>query len=176
MKHPLHIPLLAALTVLLLAPDGFARRKNIPMAVGTRVHTEHSEYDDYPYVDDTWSYGLAYEYKEGNGMWQVAINYADNVDVDPGEVEVDQIITPALNLLFIDEEWIAGTGVLSSYVETDEDSDWTDIYWQLMLGYAFTLGKVDLSLVAYFPYEDWGALFDFQTSDLEYGAWFHFTF
>jgi hypothetical protein len=175
MKKAYSLLPLIALSILLIAPESHARKK-VPLSIGMRQHVDHSEFDDYPYTDDTLSYSLAYEYREGQGLWQIAVNYSDNIDVEDGEPEIDQIITPALNLLFIDGEWIGGTGILSSYVETEGETDWTDLYWQLMLGFAIPIGKLDVTLMGFYPFENWGSVLDFGFSDVELGGWVNFKF
>jgi hypothetical protein len=60
---------------------------------------------------------------------------------------------------------------MGSYVESKEDGgDWTSVYWQLMLGFEIPLGPVKLEMMAYYPFEGFSDLDDFDFSDIEYGG------
>ena len=162
-------------------------RATSSIGVGARQHVQHTIYEDYPYSDGDLSYTIAYEYHDAAGYWQLMVGFTPDVgdrtvddDDDTGEEEaeplVESIITPQINLLIEDRLWLAGIGILSDYIETTEDTDWSDIYWQLMLGLVLPLGNLELEILAYYPFEDWDAISDFDTDDIEFGASVKFMF
>ncbi len=141
--------------------------------IGVRSHVLHTQYEEYPFADDDISYVVGYEYHDNAGYWQLLVGYTP--DVGDGTV-VDSIITPQLNLLFQDRAWIAGVGVLGSYVKTEQENDWTDIYWQVMLGFEFPLPIFRLEVLAYYPFESWSTFDEFDSDDIEFGALAKFMF
>ncbi len=145
---------------------------------GVRVHAEHSEFEELPFEDEDLSYGAVYEYHAEDAYWQIACMYAP----DPGGRAgiVDYVITPQLNLILKDKIWRGGLGILGSYIEFEDDagdSDWTDVYWQFILGInvPFFFG-MNVEAAAYYPFEDWNELSDMDTDDIEYGAWISHAF
>ncbi len=165
-------------TITLLATVALLTALMIPQAeaqsavgLGIRSHVLHTEFEEYPFDDGDLSYIAGYEYHDNNGYWQLLVGYTP--DVGDGTV-VDSIITPQLNLLIQDGIWLAGVGVLGSYVETTEDSDWTDVYWQVMLGLELPLPIFKLDILAYYPFESWSTFGDFDTDDIEFGAFARF--
>lgn len=143
------------------------------LSAGARYHMRHSEYTELPFDDGDMSYLLGYEYHEANAYWQLLVGYAPDIsDGDDGRgVGVNAVITPQLNLLFADRNWLGGVGVLASYIETEDSdaSDWTDIYWQLMFGFQIPLPAFHVEVMAYYPFEKWKTLSDFDAGDIEYG-------
>ena len=162
--------ILSALLALLLAwpiAAGAAPRsaKSSAIGAGIRVHPAHKEFGLVPYDDDL-SYRVCYEYHEAIALWQLALNYLPNASALP----IDEVLTPELNLLFKDGIWRGGIGVLSSYVKVLGESEWTDVYFQFLLGIEFPVGPLHLQVQAIYPFEDFDALGDFTFDDMEYGA------
>ena len=141
--------------------------------LGLRSHVAHTEFEEYPFDDGDLSYIVGYEYHDQAGYWQLLVGYTP--DVGDGTV-VESIITPQLNLLIQDRAWIAGAGILGSYVETELETDWTDIYWQVMLGFEIPLPIFRLEIIAYYPFESWSTFGDFDSDDIEFGLLTKFMF
>jgi hypothetical protein len=137
--------------------------------LGGRYHMDHSVFEELPFGDEDIGYGLAYEYHDVSAFWQIAVTYAPDVTGTNG---IDSVTTPELNLIF-DDSWLRlGLGILSSYVRQDVGgNDWTDLYWQFIVGLNFPISSLTLSINAYYPFEDWGNLEAFDAADIEYGAW-----
>jgi len=158
------------LAVLVLFPQFLNAAKSPKSAVGAgvRQQVDHSVFEDLPFDDGDLTYTLGYEYHDGAGYWQLLLGYTP--EVGDGDV-VDYVITPQLNLIFQDRIFLAGTGVMGSYVESKEEGgDWTSVYWQLMLGFEIPLGPVKLEMMAYYPFEGFSDLDEFDFSDIEYGG------
>jgi hypothetical protein len=143
------------------------------VSIGARNHVLHSEYAEYPFMDDDLSYTIGYEYHDRAGYWQLLVGYTPEVG---DGTAIESIITPQLNLLIQDRAWLAGVGILGSYVETPERTDWTDVYWQVMLGFEIPLPIFKLELLAYYPFESWRTFSDFDSDDIEYGGSLKFSF
>jgi len=145
---------------------------------GARYHMLHSEYVELPFDEGDLSYLLGYEYHEGSAFWQLLVGYAPDIsEGDDGRgIGVNSVITPQINLIFEDRNFLGGVGVLASYIEMEDEvdleSDWTDVYWQLMLGYQIPLPAFQVEIMAYYPYEKWELLSDFDFGDIEYGLQF----
>jgi hypothetical protein len=170
MKTPI---LLCILIGLLTLTVSWANAQSA-VGVGVRSHVLHTEFEEYPFDDGDISYVAGYEYHDKAGYWQLLVGYTP--DVGDGTV-VDSIITPQLNLLLQDGAWLAGVGILGSYVETTlETTDWTDVYWQVMLGFEIPLPIFKLELLAYYPFESWSTFGDFDTDDIEFGGLAKFMF
>lgn len=158
------------LTITLLAFAAPAKAVNL-IGVGARYHTTHSRFSsfEYPFREGDISYQAGFELQEGAGFWQLMVGYTPSVDQDPENdaPEIDSIITPQLNLILQDRGWIAGAGILSSYIEDEVESDWTDIYWQTMIGYQLQLHTFSVDLMAVYPFDEWKNLSDFKFDNLE---------
>lgn len=150
------------------------------LTAGARYHMRHSEFLELPFDDGDMSYLLGYEYHEYSAFWQLLVGYAPDISAgDDGRgIGVESVITPQINLLFEDRNWLGGVGALASYIETEDSdaSDWTDVYWQLMLGFQLPLPALDVEFMAYYPFEEWKALSDFDAGDIEFGLLFKFKF
>jgi hypothetical protein len=161
---------LFSVSVLVLFPL-FANAGNSPnsaVGLGARWHVQHSAFEDLPFEDGDLTYTLGYEYHDKAGYWQLLLGYTP--EVGEGDL-VDYVITPQLNLIIQDRIFLAGTGILGSYVESkDEGGDWTSVYWQFMLGFEIPLGAVKLEILAYYPFEGFSDLDEFDFSDIEYGG------
>ncbi len=139
-------------------------------SAGLRYHTQDKEFETYPFQDGDLSYLIGMEFHEGIGYWQLLLGYTPSLDApeDPEAPEVKSVITPQLNLILQDRGWLAGSGILASYVEDDLDKDWTDIYWQTMIGYQFSFGLFDAELLAVYPFEEWSVFTEFDFDNLEW--------
>jgi hypothetical protein len=150
-----------------LAADGSS------VSLGVRHHSGHSVVPEIPFEEGDWSYCVAYEYHEDTGCWQLVLDFSPEVG---GSAGIDYVLTPEMNLIFSDSSFKLGMGILASYVSSDTLDDWTDMYWQFLAGFDLELGGLDFDLMTYYVFEDWGELGDFDTKDLEYGAWINFPF
>ncbi len=150
------------------------------LCAGARYHMRHSEYLELPFDDGDFSYLLGYEYHENSAFWQLLVGYVPDIsEGDDGRgAGIDYVITPQINLLFEDRNWIGGVGVLGSYIEAEDSdaSDWTDVYWQLMLGFKIPLPALPVELMASYPFETWDALSEFDGGDIEYMLLLNFNF
>jgi hypothetical protein len=133
---------------------------------GARYHESHSVAENLPFDDGDLSGVLGYEYHEQSAYWQLAVDYCPSLG---GTNTADSAITPQVNLIFKKDILRAGAGALISYVWDDvQESDWTDVYWQFLIGANLTLGKHALNLYACYPFEEWDQLSDFDFGDIEY--------
>lgn len=142
--------------------------------VGGKYHQKHSAFAELPYDDGDISYSVAYEYHDEDAFWQLAC------DVTPEFQERDDFeygVTPQLNLLLTDQIFQGGLGILSTYTHGDAGGDWMDLYWQFILGVTIPLpGPFTLEANAYYVFDEWGNLGDFDFGDVEYGAYFGYRF
>jgi len=168
-------PVLAALLALpLLAVPALAQSSQFALCVGGRYHNESSALVDegiaYPFEEGDFSASLGVELRDAKAYWQFLVDAGR--DLGTGTNAVDSVYTPQLNLLFRDGVYEGGVGVLKTYLDTEGDaSGWSDLYYQFLLGLQFSLtSRVSLSIDAIYPFADWGAIGDFDTGDLEYGA------
>ena len=144
------------------------------LALGARYHADHTVFTELPFDDGDLSYMLAYEFSEGDAYWQVAVGYCADVT---GSNSVDYVATPQVNLVLKDGIWRAGVGVLFSYIRDDvTGGDWTDLYWQLLVGIRLPLGSLKLGVEAVYPFESWDDVGEFDVDDLEYNGWLGYTF
>ena len=144
------------------------------LAVGVRQHVDHTTFDEYPFGEDDLSYGLAYEYHEGPAYWQIAVLYAD--DVTGTTNDLDFVLTPQINIVLKDAFWRLGVGGLTSYTKGDDVDEWTDLYWQVMAGLGLPVFALDVDVMAYYPFESWGDIGDFDIDDVEFGGWISYEF
>ncbi len=164
-KHILG-PAVLVLSVSVLSAAAAAAGGSSSVVAGARYHVASSVLPDLPYDDGDVSALVGLEYADEAAFWQLGVGYAWDAGT-PGD-PVDKVITPQLNLLFLENSFMAGIGLLKSYVETAADSEWSDIYFQLLTGLRFQLSRaVALEVLAVYPFEDWGKLGDFDTGDLE---------
>jgi hypothetical protein len=161
--------LVALLLVAFALPLRAAPANRPAVSAGIRRHTDHSVMTELPFDEGDISYTAGWEIHDPSGYWQLLIGYTPEVG---GTNAVDYVITPQLNLLLEDRGWQAGVGVLGSYVKTDAGSDWTDVYWQFLLGFTLQLPAFSVDIVSYYPFKSWGDLSDFDTGDLEFGVMF----
>lgn len=158
-------------TVLVLALGRPAGAASSAVGAAARFHQEHSAYEDYPFTDGDVSYGLTYEYHEASAYWQLALLYADGAGPSSSTNTIDYVITPQASLMFKDGPWRGGVGALASLVEDEvAGSDWTDIYWQFILGVSFPVMGFHLDGRAFYVFEDWSEVESFDFDDIEYGV------
>ena len=141
-------------------------------SAGGRYHTGLEKFEDYPFRSGDISYQVGMEFHEGIGYWQLVLGYAPSVgeNSDPDAPRIDSVITPQLNLLLQDRGWLAGTGILASYIKDENEKDWTSIYWQTMIGYTFNFQYFNLEVLATHVFEEWSFFTDFSFNRLEYSA------
>jgi hypothetical protein len=170
-KHLLLLPVLVlacSLTAVAASPHQFG--------LGARYHMQHSVFTELPFDEGDMSYALCYEYHSEVAFWQIVADIAPDVTgTSNATSEVDYLITPQLNLVFKDRGFVGGIGVLTSYVH-DDDPDWLGPYGQFLLGVELPIKRVRVELLAYYPFEDFGAIEDFDFEDVEYGGFLMFTF
>jgi len=168
--RPARLPVALAL-VYLLAAGSLQATMNYYTA-GARYHTTHTRYEEYPFgrADITWQGGV--EFHEGIGYWQLLVGYTPSVKQDPESElpEIDSIITPQLNLILEDQGWLAGVGILSSYIKDEIESDWTKIYWQTMIGYQFRMQHFTLDVMGLYPFDSWSNISDFRFDNMEFSV------
>lgn len=183
------LPLPYRLAVILaLAQSSLSSAAESPhsLSVGARRHVEHSAFSTLPFRNGDMSYGLAYQYTEKIGIWQLALDVAPDVSgfrevvsgTTTNNVGVDFILTPQMNVIIIDRFFRGGGGIRTSYIrDVDGNGEWLDPYWQFQLGLCFPLiQKLSLDVSAYYIYEEWDKLDRFKFGDIEYGAWLNYAF
>lgn len=159
------------------AADLFAQQRKSwnEVSVGARRHVESSVLSDIlPFEDGDFSYGVSWQYNEDEVYWQLLVDYT------PGIEGTDFVITPRLNLMGTDSLfgtkgmpgfWRGGIGVCASYIDPKSaDTDWSDIYWQFLLGVRIPIAGVSLDLQSFYPFERWSELNQFDVDDLEFGV------
>ena len=135
-------------------------------SVGVRNHIDHSVLDELLFGKNDLSYNIAYEYHEFGAYWNVVLDFAPHIS---GTNSVDSILTPQINLIMEDRCYRGGVGILKSYM-MGQDDDWTDIYWQFILGLHFRLSKkIGLDLDTLYVFGNWDELKEFDSGDIEYG-------
>ncbi len=143
-------------------------------SAGGRYHTGLEKFEDYPFRSGDISYQVGMEFHEGIGYWQLVLGYTpsvgDNPDPEAEAPRIDSVITPQLNLILQDRGWLAGTGILASYIKDENEKDWTSIYWQTMIGYVFNFQHFNLEILASHVFEEWSLFTDFSFNRLEYSA------
>jgi len=166
--------LLSAWVLVFACAAGALAAGSSGLSLGARSHVDHSTFVDLPYDDGDLSYGLAYEIHESAAYWQVAVLYAPDVS---GVETIDYVITPQINLIMKDSFWRMGVGALGSYIRDNETGgDWTDVYWQFIAGISIPLSVFELNAQAYYPFEAWRDIGDFDTDDIEFGGWLTYFF
>jgi hypothetical protein len=170
-------PLVFVVSVLCAAHASAAAGDQSTIAFGTRFHTENGAFTDLPFDNGDLTYGAAFEWHEKDAYWQICIGYSPK----PGRTnDVEHVLTPEVNLMVKDNYWRGGLGAVWSYVEREKgsqnESDWLDVYWQFMFGFSMPIGGMHLDLMAYYVFEDWDKLDEFDLNDIEFGAWLGYNF
>ncbi len=140
--------------------------------IGARYHTTHTHFDALPFRNGDLTYQAGVEFHEGIGFWQIIGGYTPSIKTvaDFEGPEIDYVFTPQLNLILQDQGWLAGTGVLASYIKDETESDWTKLYWQALIGYQFRLQHFTLDIMAIYSFDRWSNISDFQFGDLEFSG------
>jgi len=186
MKNILPLACIAFVMTLspILAASGSSDDNNA-IVIGGRYHAASHVLSQYPF-DKDYSYLLGYEYHDASAYWQLGVGFAPQAS-STNAANVDYVVTPQLNLIFKDGVFKGGVGVLVSYLSkkddtknalsnSTEDKEWTDFYWQVMLGVGLPVGKITLDAFAYYPFKDFDSFDNFKTKDIEYGAWVGYKF
>ncbi len=161
-----------SLVLLLCLSSAHARgRTSQRFGVGARYNAEQDTEREVAFDDET-TYGLVYEYHEGNTFWQLGAQYGSGL----GSNDVDYVITPEINLMLSDGGWRGGIGALATYVKSDDDSDWSDIYYQLILGFDMPLGGLALSIQASYTFEDFDNLDEFDFDEMDWSGYLMYQF
>ena len=151
------------------------------LSIDGRYHKENTAFTDLPYDNADISYGLAYTFSEEHAAIQLGVDFAPNVNGTrdaPHTNKTDYVITPQVNLIVKDRIFRGGVGILTSYIQDNNDEgDWMDIYWQMMLGLCIPLGKnFSVEGNVYYVMERWDKIVDFQPKELEYGLRLNYNF
>ena len=159
------------LLVLCAAASQAGQRVRSRAGVGARYYSGQDTEIAAPFDNDT-SYGLVYEYHEGGTFWQFGVSYASSM----GSNHVDAVITPEINLMVTDGGWRGGIGVLASHIETEDDSDWSDIHYQFILGFEIPVGALALNFQTYYVFDDFDNLDEFDIDELDVSAYLMYQF
>ena len=151
------------------------------LSVGGRYHTENTVFTDLPFGNADISYALAYTFAEEHAAIKLGADFAPDVSGArdaPHTNKIDYVITPQAHIIVKDRMFRGGIGILTSYIRDDQDEgDWLDIYWQMMMGLCIPLGK-NLSLEGniYYVLERWDKITEFRLKEMEYGLWLNYNF
>ncbi len=138
------------------------------VSLGGRYPRDQTEFAGYPFGAGDLSYMAAWETHTDDAMLQLGAAVCPSFEDNEA---LDYAITPQANLILKDRIFRGGLGILSSYTKGEADDDWTDVYWQFMLGLSFGLpAKLTVDLLAIYPFESWDALSDFSTEGVEFSA------
>ena len=61
-------------------------------------------------------------------------------------------------------------------MSADGDSDWTDLYYQFILGLGVPVGMFSLDAHALYAFDKWDNLEEFSMSNIEFGVWLSYSF
>ncbi len=143
-----------------------SNRSTSRISMGVRLMDEFPGLKDFPVEKDDLAYEMMYEYHEGIGLWQIGAAY-----IPDGDDRFDQLITPQVNLIFKDRIYRLGSGVLKTWVKTEDDDAWTDLYWQVIAGLGFTFGDViGLDISVHYVFENWKDITDTDMAAVDYSA------
>ena len=136
-----------------------------------RRHNKDSALKSVKFGDDL-SYMLSYELEEQQAFWQIAVDYAPEIDTTNS---LESIITPQLNLLFKDKGWLGGVGVLWSLIEEESGEDeWSDAYYQLILGFSLPVLGLKFNISAYYQFDNFNDIESFEEENIDYAVWFKY--
>lgn len=122
------------------------------ISLGVKSHFDYANFDDIPIKEDDYSYLMFYEIHNDFAYWQIGGSYTQ----PPDDNRFDHIITPQINLIAKDKIFRVGLGALASNVKVDGDTDWTDIYWQVILGLGIPLGeRVGIDIYGHYLFDSW---------------------
>lgn len=166
--------LLVAATMLIATSLTQAQTVINAAGIGARFYQGSASFTNQPFSDGDIAYNICYEYRENKNpaFWQVVLGYAPNVDNE----QVDSVITPELNLMFEEDHFRAGVGILDSFINYKDIGNDSLFYYHLSFGVKQDLGNLCLALDTLYAFDDWGNLGDFDFADIEYGAWITYKF
>lgn len=144
------------------------------LGVGGRYHQQHSAFTQLPYAEGDLSYGVLYEaLEQDTSVLQIGCSMTPEFQDNDN---IDYAVTPELNLLMQDRIFQGGVGIMSSYLSKSVgDSEWMDLYWQLLLGLRMNLSQnVSLQVNGSYVFESWGDLGEFDIADVEGVAYISF--
>ncbi len=134
---------------------------------GARLHDEFPGLPELPVEKDDLSYELMYEFHDGIGYWQVGAGYMP----EPDDKRFEYLITPQVNLILKDRIYRLGAGALKTYVKTEDDTAWTDLYWQVIAGLGFPIGSfISIDICAHYVFTDWKKIGDTDMAAVDYTA------
>lgn len=138
------------------------------VSLSGRYHQDQEEFTEYPFNTGDLSYMVAWETDNDDALVQFGAAFCPSFKE---RETLDYAVTPQMNLLLKDRVFRGGLGILTTYTQGDEDDDWTDMYWQFLLGLSFGVTKkVTLDTYAVYPFKDWDSLGDFKGEAIEYTA------
>jgi len=148
------------------------------LGFGGRYHQDHSVFTklNQTYSKGDLSYGVVYEiHEQDTSVLQLGCSMTPEFEDSP---DLDYAVTPELNLMMKDRVFQGGVGIMSSYLSKNiGDSEWMDLYWQILLGMRLDLSKkVSLQLNGSYVFESWGDLGEFDFRDVEGVAYIGFAF
>jgi len=162
------IALAMLITLAFAAP---ARAIQQGLSLQGRQYSEHRKFQRRPFDDGDFAYGAAYELRDAMGFWQLGARYTPNAGPDN---RYDYIVTPFLNLVFRDQIFLGGIGIQKDYLpKTDTtDDEWTDLYYNVILGLGIPLGRrLELQALAFYDFNHVGKMIgDFDFDDVEFGV------
>jgi len=136
--------------------------------IGKKHENRSEDFEDRPYGNDDMSYGAYFDYFEGMGGWRFGATYATDLS---GPGEADTVITPEISLLGRDGIWEGGLSVMMDYIDSEEGSDWGDVYYQTQLGINLPVtSNLLIGIHAFFPFKDLGDFSDIDTGNVDYGV------
>lgn len=149
---------------------------SMAVLANARYHQANEPVADWPFDKDDFSYGLSLAFYDGAGYIELGANYAPDSSYDA----VDSVVTPFARLVITDQFFAAGIGIRDNYIffsdSTDQKDDWADLMYEFYLGLEIPLGSFVIGGGAYYTFDDWGELSDFDTDFLEYGVHLGFRF
>jgi hypothetical protein len=157
--------LVAAMSVTALAAASHS------LDVGGRYYQDKSNFRVLPYDDGDMAVSVAYEYAEQNVFWQLG---CDVLPDSKYREALHYAVTPQLNLMLRDPAWFihGGVGILSTFTHTDAGENWTDLYWQLILGLDIPVSdKWSVQANAFYVFDKWDHLSQFDIHEVDLGAY-----
>ena len=122
------------------------------LALGVRIHDEIKAIPELPHDQGDLSWLLAYEFHSNIAYWQLGLGYTPESNTDRDA----EVLTPQINLIFKDSIYRLGLGALTSYVDEGGETDWTDVYWQAIVGIELPLGShASLGLFGCYVFNKW---------------------
>ena len=175
----MHRSLFLAAAALLAAvlPARAGKQPSFGVAGIARYHQSHTAVREWPFDKGDMSYGASLRFYDGMGFLELGCEFAADPTAD--DKVLDQVVTPFARLALKDQGFVAAFGVRDNYVTFDDDGrddEWTDLLYEFHLGLEFDVGPLFVGGGAYYSFDDWGDLGDFDADDLEFGAHVGFAF